>query len=94
MRILLRGPDGHLHLMLKALANGRANLLLAARLTVIDARRKRTGALAGNTSSNAAPGLPGTPNPRPAAGPRCVEVSVAHLDQASEPAGHGRLVFR
>ena len=32
--ILLRGPDGHLHLMQKALANGRAFLLLAAILTV------------------------------------------------------------
>jgi hypothetical protein len=31
MRILLRGPDGHFHLMQKALANGRAILLLAAR---------------------------------------------------------------
>ncbi len=40
MRILLRGPDGHLHLMLKALANGRSFLLLAAGLTVTCARRK------------------------------------------------------
>ena len=44
MRILLRGPDGHLHLMWKALANGRVFLLLAAGLTVTRARRKRTGA--------------------------------------------------
>jgi len=34
MRILLRGPDGHLHLMKRALANGLAFLLLAADLTV------------------------------------------------------------
>ena len=39
--ILLRGPDGHLHLMQKALANGRAFLLLAAVLTVTQTRRKR-----------------------------------------------------
>src|ERR1017187_2570085 len=87
--ILLRGPDGHLHLRWKALVNGRAILLLAARLTITQARRKRTGALAGNTSSNAAPGLPGTPNPRPAAGPSVPgQVGVAHRNQAPEPAGH------
>ena len=39
--ILLRGPDGHLHLMQKALVNGRAFLLLAAILTVTRTRWKR-----------------------------------------------------
>src|SRR5271166_6632800 len=38
---LARGPDGHLHLMQKASANGRAFLLLAAVLTITQTRRKR-----------------------------------------------------
>ena len=39
--ILLRGPGGHLHLMQKALANGRVSFLLAAVLAVTRTRRKR-----------------------------------------------------
>jgi hypothetical protein len=39
--ILLRGPGGHLHLMHKALANGRLFFLLVAVLTVTRTRRKR-----------------------------------------------------
>jgi hypothetical protein len=38
---LLRGSDGHLHLMQRVLANGRVFLLLAAVLTVTRTRRKR-----------------------------------------------------
>ena len=67
----------------------RAILLLTAGLTVTQARWKRPGALAGNTSSNAALGLPGTPDPRPAAGSRCPVRSAWHTGtQAPEPAGH------
>jgi hypothetical protein len=47
------------------LANGRAFLLLAADLTVTQARRQRSGNLAGGEFPNAAAGLPGTLNPRP-----------------------------
>ena len=94
-RILLRGPDGHLHLMWKALANGREILLLAVGLTVTGARRKRTGALADNMSSNAAPGVPGTPDPRPAAGPwRPAEAGVAHRARPRNQPVINRLVFR
>ena len=49
--ILLRGPDGHLHLMQKALANGRAFLLLAADPTVTQTRRKRNWSTCSRKSS-------------------------------------------
>jgi hypothetical protein len=62
-RILLRGPDCHIHLMWKALANGRAFLLLAAGVTVTRTRWKRTGVIAKNKSSTAAAGVLGTPDP-------------------------------
>ena len=50
--------------MEKALANGRAFLLLTAGLTVTQARRKRTGVLAGNTSSHAVAGVAGHAGPQ------------------------------
>ena len=50
--------------MEKALANGRAFLLLTAGLTIAQARRKRTGILAGNTSSHAAAGVAGHAEPQ------------------------------
>jgi hypothetical protein len=65
-RILLRGPDGHLHLMKKALANGLALLLLAADLTVTQARWKPTGVLSGNKDSTSRPGVPATLSRSPA----------------------------
>ena len=64
--ILLRGPDGRLHLMQKALANGHVFLLLPAILTVTQTRRKRTGVLAPGKRSTSMPGLPATLNSRPA----------------------------
>ncbi len=45
------------------LANARAFLLIAAGLTVTQARRKRNGVLAGNKNSTSLPGLPVTLNP-------------------------------
>ena len=51
-------------MMWKALANGRAFLLLAAGLTVTGARRKRTGVLAGGKSSNAAARVAGDAGPQ------------------------------
>ena len=69
--ILLCGPDGHLHLMQKALANGGAFLLLAADLTVTQTRRKRNWSSAPGKSSTSMPGWPVTLNPRPASDPPC-----------------------
>lgn len=67
--ILLRGPDGHLHLMQKAPANGRVSFLLTAVLTVTRTRRKRNWSPAPGKSSTSIPGLPATLNPRPASDP-------------------------
>ena len=71
-RILLRGSDGHLHLMLKA-------LLMARNLSP---RRRADGhpnaleggldSFARNKSSTAAAGVSGTPDPRPVAGFTCL----------------------
>jgi len=69
--ILLRGPDGHLHLMQKALANGRAFLLLAAVLTVTQTRRKRNWSPCSRQELHSIPGLPATLNPRPASDLTC-----------------------
>ena len=53
------------------LANGRAFLLLAARLTVTQARRKRNGVLGGNKDSTSLLGLLAALNPSPAGGRMC-----------------------
>src|ERR1035441_7201009 len=88
-RILLRGPDGHLHLMWKALANGSHSFSSPPGLTATRVRRKRTGVLVGDTISNAAPGLPGTPGPRSAIGSRCpaIQVMPARLRRRVEALG-------
>jgi hypothetical protein len=64
--ILLRGPDGYLHLMKKALANGHTFLLLAAVLTVTQTRRKRNWSPSSRQELHLDAGLPATLNPRPA----------------------------
>ena len=95
MRILLRGPYGHLHLTKKAQSNGRAFLHLAAGLTVTGARRKRTGTLAGNTGLQCRAGVAG--NARPQISDRIPmpgEVGVAHRDQVRNQSAISRLVFR
>jgi len=60
--------------MWKALANDRAFLLLAAGLTVTEARRKRTGVLAGNKSANAAAGVAGHAEPHRLSRPDIAEL--------------------
>ena len=64
--ILLRGPDGHLHLMQKALANGRAFLLFAAVLTVTQTRRKRNWSTCSRQELHLDAGAAATLDPRPA----------------------------
>ena len=95
MRILLRGPYGHLHLTKKASSNGRASLLLAARLTVTGARRKRTGTLAGNTGLQRRAGVAGNAGPQVSDRiPMPGEVGVAHGTRFRNQPAISRLVFR
>jgi hypothetical protein len=79
MRILLRGPDGHFHLMQKALANSRAFLLLAADLAVAQARWKRNWSPCWRQELRIAAGAVSHAEPQ-ASGRICVlgEAGVAH----------------
>ena len=67
--ILLRSPDGHLHLMQKALANGRVPFLLAAVLTVTQTRRKRNWSPCSRQELHLDAGVAGHAEPRPSSAP-------------------------
>ena len=85
--ILLRGPDGHLHLMQKALANGRAFLLLAAVLTVTQTRRKRNWSPCSRQELHLDAGVAGHAEPQASQRPGPVpgEVGGAHRARPSRP---------
>ena len=85
--ILLHGPDGHLHLMQKALANGGAFLLLAADLTVTQTRRKRNWSSCSRQELHLDAGWPGHAEPQAIQRPDLCPVRRAgHRARSARPA--------
>jgi hypothetical protein len=82
--ILLRGPDGHLHLMQRVLANGRAFLLFAAVLTVTQTCRKRNWSPCSRQRPHLDAGIADHANPRPASDPTPFPVRRAGPRQACQ----------
>jgi hypothetical protein len=71
LQFLLCGPDGHLPLLQKVLANGGAFLLLAADVPSPRRARSGTAVLAPGKSSTSMPGWSVTLDPGPSSDPTC-----------------------